>query len=117
MKVCVCLIALPCFHCTDFENTKGVDIDTSGPLKKVLLKTLTGDEAEIYTLGGCVTSFKCNDYDCLFVRPDAKLDGSKPISGGLSQCFPQFGPGAIQQVHARNNSTTVCITSAVQTNI
>merc|ERR1711937_621251 len=31
------------------------------------------------------------------VRPDAKMDGSKPISGGLSHCFPQFGPGAIQQ--------------------
>merc|ERR1711935_1198899 len=31
------------------------------------------------------------------VRPDAKMDGSKPISGGLSHCFPQFGPGDIQQ--------------------
>lgn len=37
------------------------------------------------------------DYDYLFVRPDAKLDGSKPISGGLPHCFPQFGPGVIQQ--------------------
>ena len=25
------------------------------------------------------------------------MDGSKPISGGLSHCFPQFGPGGIQQ--------------------
>lgn len=33
----------------------------------------------------------------LAVRPDAKMDGSKPISGGLSHCFPQFGPGEIQQ--------------------
>lgn len=24
-------------------------------------------------------------------------DGSKPISGGIPHCFPQFGPGAIQQ--------------------
>merc|ERR1719261_778220 len=31
------------------------------------------------------------------VRPDAKLDGSKSISGGIPHCFPQFGPGAIQQ--------------------
>ena len=31
------------------------------------------------------------------VRPDSKMDGSKPISGGLSHCFPQFGPGPIQQ--------------------
>jgi glucose-6-phosphate 1-epimerase len=29
--------------------------------------------------------------------PDAKLDGSKPISGGVPHCFPQFGPGKIQQ--------------------
>ena len=36
-------------------------------------------------------------YDYLFVRPDAKMDGSKPISGGLPHCFPQFGPGEIQQ--------------------
>jgi glucose-6-phosphate 1-epimerase len=28
---------------------------------------------------------------------DAKLDKSKPISGGLSHCWPQFGPGDIQQ--------------------
>lgn len=26
-----------------------------------------------------------------------KVDGSKPISGGIPHCFPQFGPGAIQQ--------------------
>lgn len=38
-----------------------------------------------------------SDYDYLFVRPDAKMDGSKPISGGLPHCFPQFGPGEIQQ--------------------
>lgn len=25
------------------------------------------------------------------------MDGSKPISGGLPHCFPQFGPGEIQQ--------------------
>ena len=40
---------------------------------------------------------KVGDYDYLFVRPDAKMDGSKPISGGLPHCFPQFGPGEIQQ--------------------
>jgi len=38
-----------------------------------------------------------NGVDALMVRPDAKMDGSKPISGGIPHCFPQFGPGAIQQ--------------------
>ena len=36
------------------------------------------------------------------------MDGSKPISGGLSHCWPQFGPGAIQQHgFARNVNWTV----------
>lgn len=53
------------------------------------------------------------DYDYLFVRPDAKLDGSKPISGGLPHCFPQFGPGVIQQHgFARNLEWDVVESSA-----
>jgi D-hexose-6-phosphate mutarotase len=51
-------------------------------------------------------SKQADGYDSLFVRPDAKLDGSKPISGGLPHCFPQFGPGAIQQVLAQYIHTT-----------
>merc|ERR1712048_852490 len=46
--------------------------------------------------GATVTSFKAPS-EVLFVRPDAKFDGSKPISGGLPFCWPQFGPGEIQQ--------------------
>ncbi|CAM9685089.1 unnamed protein product [Discosporangium mesarthrocarpum] len=80
----------------DIATAEGVSIDTSGPLKKITLSS--GDaEADLYTLGACVTSYKVGGHDNLFVRPDAKLDGSKPISGGLPFCFPQFGPGEIQQ--------------------
>mmetsp|Transcript_3792 Transcript_3792/g.5019 ORF Transcript_3792/g.5019 Transcript_3792/m.5019 type:complete len:344 (+) Transcript_3792:89-1120(+) len=58
----------------------------------------TGATSEIYLLGGCVTSYCDGDgTEFIAVRPDAKMDGSKPISGGLSHCWPQFGPGAIQQ--------------------
>jgi len=71
-------------------------LDTSGPLPFVKLTRL-GDEATIYLLGACVTSYKTDGTEWLAVRPDAKLDGSKPISGGLPHCFPQFGPGEIQQ--------------------
>ena len=53
--------------------------------------------ATVYKFGACVTSYKKGDTDYLMVRPDAKMDGSKPISGGIPFCFPQFGPGAIQQ--------------------
>jgi len=69
----------------------------------------TGASSEIYLLGGVVTSYKDADgTEFIAVRPDAKMDGSKPISGGLSHCWPQFGPGEIQQHgFARNVNWTV----------
>jgi glucose-6-phosphate 1-epimerase len=65
--------------------------------------------SEVYLYGGVVTSYKDADgVEYIAVRPDAKMDGSKPISGGLSHCWPQFGPGAIQQHgFARNVNWTV----------
>lgn len=58
----------------------------------------TGATSQIYLFGGVVTSYRDGDgIEYIAVRPDAKMDGSKPISGGLSHCWPQFGPGAIQQ--------------------
>ena len=51
------------------------------------------DVAEIYTFGGVCTSWTKNGKDVLYVRPDAKFDKSKPISGGIPHCWPQFGPG------------------------
>lgn len=57
-----------------------------------------GASAEVYLFGGVVTSYKdAEGTEFIAVRPDAKMDGSKPISGGLSHCWPQFGPGDIQQ--------------------
>jgi len=67
-------------------------------LEFIRLISDSGASAEIYLLGGVVTSFKdAEGTEFIAVRPDAKLDGSKPISGGLSHCWPQFGPGEIQQ--------------------
>ena len=58
----------------------------------------SGATSEVYLYGGCVTSYCDGDgTEFIAVRPDAKMDGSKPISGGLSHCWPQFGPGEIQQ--------------------
>ncbi|KAK7309300.1 hypothetical protein RJT34_05907 [Clitoria ternatea] len=69
-----------------------------GNLPKLVLTSPAGSEAEIYLFGGCVTSWKVpNGKDLLFVRPDAVFDKKKPISGGIPHCFPQFGPGPIQQ--------------------
>jgi len=77
-------------------NTIAVD-STSEPLPFVSLTNAAGDTAKAYPFGACVTSYVKGGKDALMVRPDAKMDGSKPISGGIPFCFPQFGPGAIQQ--------------------
>ena len=69
----------------------------------------SGAKSQIYVYGGVVTSYQDKDgTEFIAVRPDAMMDGSKPISGGLSHCWPQFGPGAIQQHgFARNVAWTV----------
>ncbi|KAH1223936.1 putative glucose-6-phosphate 1-epimerase [Glycine max] len=70
-----------------------------GNLPKLVLTSPAGSEAEIYLFGGFITSWKVpSGKDLLFVRPDAVFNGNKPISGGVPHCFPQFGPGPIQQV-------------------
>lgn len=76
----------------------------------------SGASAEVYLYGGVVTSFKDGEgTEFIAVRPDAKLDGSKPISGGLSHCWPQFGPGEIQQHgFARNVKWDVVSSSATE---
>ena len=64
----------------------------------VALEHESGASAKAFVYGADVTSYKdAGGTEWIAVRPDAKMDGSKPISGGLSPCFPQFGPGAIQQ--------------------
>ena len=53
--------------------------------------------AEVHLFGGCVTSYSKGGVEQLAHRLDSRLDGVKPISGGIPFCFPQFGPGALQQ--------------------
>jgi len=78
-------------------------------LEYVKLVHPTGSSSEVYLYGGVVTSYiDAQGVEYIAVRPDAKMDGSKPISGGLSHCWPQFGPGPIQQHgFARNVNWTV----------
>jgi glucose-6-phosphate 1-epimerase len=86
-------------------------------LEYVRLVNSRGDTSDVYLYGGVVTSYVAGGQEYIAVRPDAKMDGSKPISGGLSHCWPQFGPGAIQQHgFARNvNWTAKSVTeSAVE---
>jgi hypothetical protein len=65
----------------------------TGAGTQVTLKGTDGSVAEVYPFGGVVTSWVKNGRDVLYVRPDAKFDKSKPISGGIPHCWPQFGPG------------------------
>ena len=52
----------------------------------------------MHLFGGCVTSWKqASGDEVLYIRPDAKFDGSKPISGGIPHCFPQVA-GAAQGI-------------------
>ncbi|KAH6812696.1 Galactose mutarotase-like superfamily protein [Perilla frutescens var. hirtella] len=88
-----------------------------GDLPKVTLTSVHGSEAELYLYGGCVTSWKVANKDLLFVRPDAVFTGQKPISGGIPHCFPQFGPGAIQQHgFARNLDWSIVSSETVEGN-
>ncbi|XP_011623716.1 putative glucose-6-phosphate 1-epimerase isoform X1 [Amborella trichopoda] len=100
-------------NCLGIQFTEG-----EGKLPKVLLKSNSGSEAEVYLFGGCVTSWKvANDKDLLFVRPDAVFNGKKPISGGIPHCFPQFGPGSMQQHgFARNMTWSVAKSENVEGN-
>jgi len=68
-----------------------------GGLEYVELTHETGAKSEVYLLGGVPTKYTDADgTEWIAVRPDAKMDGSKPISGGLSHCFPQFGPDGLE---------------------
>ena len=84
-------------------------------LPSVRLTHACGASAEIALFGGTVLSWKqANGSEVLYCRPDAKFDKSKPISGGIPHCFPQFGPGPDMQQHgfARNLDWDVAATSA-----
>lgn len=89
-------------------------VEGRGGLPTVVLKHHAGSSAEVVLFGGVVTSWKQRSGDeVLYVRPDAVFDKSKPISGGIPHCFPQFGPGPMQQHgFARNLDWSIASTSA-----
>ncbi|OAY57420.1 putative glucose-6-phosphate 1-epimerase [Manihot esculenta] len=100
-------------------GTVGVRVtEGEGSLPKVVLTSPHGSEAEIYLFGGCITSWKVpSGRDLLFVRPDAVFNKKKPISGGIPHCFPQFGPGTIQQHgFARNMDWSIVDSENVEGN-
>ena len=98
-----------------FDKPGSVAVTTGrGGLPIVRLTHVCGATADVYLYGGCVCSWTQPSGDeILYVRPDAVFDKSKPISGGIPHCFPQFGPGPLpQHGFARNSDWTVASTSA-----
>ena len=70
--------------------TSGLRTNDAGLEFVKLVHPESGASSEIYLFGGVVTSFQDGTgTEFIAVRPDAKMDGSKPISGGLSHCWPQ----------------------------
>lgn len=108
MKFSALVLALALGYTTAFQTKSWTRVPTklaassletnAEGLKYVALTHPSGAKSEVYLLGGVPTQYSDADgTEWIAVRPDAKMDGSKPISGGLSHCFPQFGPGVIQQ--------------------
>ncbi|GMH38236.1 hypothetical protein BSKO_06120 [Bryopsis sp. KO-2023] len=104
---------------TELQQHFGIDdhvkiVEGKGGLPKVVLKHSCGSSAEIYLWGACITSWKqANGSEVLYVRPDAKFDKTKAISGGVPICFPQFGPGELpQHGFARDSDWVIASTSA-----
>ncbi|XP_022136851.1 putative glucose-6-phosphate 1-epimerase [Momordica charantia] len=133
MKIALPTQYSPCFRRVNRHKYKGVaaaslrgDFATlgmnvtegEGNLPKVVLTSTSGSEADVYLFGGCITSWKlANGKDLLFVRPDAVFNKKKPISGGIPHCFPQFGPGPIQQHgFARNVDWSILDSESVEGN-
>ncbi|GIZ39821.1 hypothetical protein CKM354_000319000 [Cercospora kikuchii] len=59
---------------------------------KVTATLPTGDSVEVLLYGATVVSWKSNGKERLWVSSAAKLDGSKPVRGGIPVVFPCFGP-------------------------
>ena len=67
-----------------------VSIDfTSEKLPFVTLTNGAGDTVKVYPYGACVTSYVKGGKEVFAMRADNKMDGTKPISGGIPILEPQ----------------------------
>ncbi|KAG2241766.1 hypothetical protein Bca52824_096393 [Brassica carinata] len=66
-----------------------------GNLPKLVLTSPDKRDISVWRMRNILES--CKWERSSFVRPDAVFNKIKPISGGIPHCFPQFGPGVIQQ--------------------
>ncbi|EMC99497.1 hypothetical protein BAUCODRAFT_338824 [Baudoinia panamericana UAMH 10762] len=59
---------------------------------RIIASLPTGDSVEVLLYGATVISWKSNGRENFWVSDAAKLDGSKPVRGGVPVVFPCFGP-------------------------
>ena len=57
----------------------------------------TGDSVEVLLYGATVISWKSNGKENLWLSKAAKLDGSKPVRGGVPVVFPVCIESSSQQ--------------------
>ena len=55
---------------------------------RIIATLPTGDSVEVLLYGATVVSWKSNGKENLWVSSAAKLDGSKPVRGGIPVVFP-----------------------------
>lgn len=57
---------------------------------KVTAQLPTGDQVEVLLYGATIISWKSNGKENLFLSEAARLDGSKPVRGGIPVVFPVY---------------------------
>lgn len=77
------------------NKPSAINPSTSGPQPsvqteqgKVIAALPSGDSVEVLLYGATVTSWKSNGKENLWLSTAAKLDGSKPVRGGVPVVFP-----------------------------
>ena len=71
-------------HTTDDTDEKDADV--------ICIEHPSGSRVKVHRFGATIISFEtCSGREVLFLSSLAKLDGSKPIRGGIPLVFPQFG--------------------------
>jgi len=68
-------------------------------MSEVTLDRGEGTTCTIALYGATLTSWKVKGEQLIFVSPNAILDGSKAIRGGIPICFPSFGPWSLGPQH------------------
>ncbi|KAF2766628.1 galactose mutarotase-like protein [Teratosphaeria nubilosa] len=73
-------------------STTGPQPSVRAEQGRVVATLPTGDSVEVLLFGATVYSWKSSGRENLWLSSAAKMDGSKPVRGGVPVCFPNFGP-------------------------